>query len=82
METGIRYTVGHVWKILRRLGCSWHDREASRVRYLIEIFEDDLAGSAKVELPRFRGHLSVWGEMIAREVSNAEDATALPAGLP
>jgi transposase len=23
METGIRYTVGHVWKILRRLGWSW-----------------------------------------------------------
>lgn len=25
-----------------------------------------------VELPRFRGHLSAWGEMITREVSDAE----------
>ena len=35
-----------------------------------------------LELPRFRGHLNAWGEMIAREVSDAENETALPAGLP
>ena len=40
------------------------------------------AARPRLELPRFRGHQSALGEMIAREVSDAKNETAISAGLP
>jgi len=47
METGVRYHVGHVWKILRRLGWSWQ----KPARRAIERDEEEIARWVREEWP-------------------------------
>lgn len=50
METGIRYTVGHVWKILRRLGWSWQ----KPARRAIERDEEAITRWVREEWPEIK----------------------------
>jgi putative transposase len=54
METGIRYTVGHVWKILRRLGWSWQ----KPARRAIERDEEAVARWVREEWPEIKNSLA------------------------
>ena len=47
METGVRYHVGHVWKILRRLGWTWQ----KPARRAIERDEEGIARWVREEWP-------------------------------
>jgi len=47
IETGVRYHVGHVWKLMRRLGWSWQ----KPARRAIERKEDEIAGWVREEWP-------------------------------
>lgn len=50
METGIRYHIGHVWKILRRLGWSWQ----KPARRAIERNEEEITRWVREEWPEIK----------------------------
>ena len=54
METGIRYHVGHVWKILRRLGWSWQ----KPARRATERDEEAIARWVREEWPEIKNSLA------------------------
>jgi transposase len=54
METGIRYHIGHVWKILRRLAWSWQ----KPARRAVERDEEEIERWVREEWPEIKNSLA------------------------